>query len=126
MADSAGEIAGVYSAVARKLVSHMGWAGGGLGRHGEGIAVPIEAVGNLGSDRKGLGAKRARTRIRAKAKQTTLRALTHPDEDGDEVLQYGYVANGRIELVELSPRGRPTLSKQARCAMKGATTCYAR
>ena len=114
VADSAGEIAGVYSAVARKLMSSMGWAGGGLGRHGEGIAVPIEAVGNLGSDRKGLGAKRARTRIRAKAKQTTLRAITHPDEDGDEVLQYGYVANGRIELVELSPRGRPIKTGEVR------------
>ena len=43
---------GVYSDVARKLMSAMGWSGGGIGKNEEGPTEPIEAVGSAGSDRK--------------------------------------------------------------------------
>ena len=114
VAASAGKTVGVYGEVARKLMASMGWSGGGLGKRGEGVSEPIEAIGNPSSDRRGLGARRARSRAKAKAKRSSLRAVTYTDEEGDEVVQYGYVAKSKLELVELSPRGRPIKTGETR------------
>ena len=48
--------AGVYSEVARRLMSSMGWDGAApLGKRGEGAAEPIVAVGYGGGVTRGLG-----------------------------------------------------------------------
>ena len=107
VAPATGKTVGVYSDVARKLMSAMGWYGGGIGKNEEGPTEPIEAVGSAGSDRKGLGYSRSRKGPSSKVRPSSLRAITYTDEEGDEVLQYGYVTKGNLEVVELSPRGRP-------------------
>lgn len=41
-----------------KMLKMMGWKSGeGLGKHGTGITTPVAAVGNVGSDTAGIGAK---------------------------------------------------------------------
>ena len=88
MAPATGKTVGVYSDVARKLMSAMGWSGGGIGKSEEGPTEPVEAVGSAGSDRKGLGYSRSRKGPSSKVRPSALRAITYTDEEGDEVLQY--------------------------------------
>ena len=53
---AAAAAAGVYSEVARRLMSSMGWDGAApLGKRGEGAAEPIVAVGFGGGVTRGLG-----------------------------------------------------------------------
>eukprot|EP00500_Bicosoecida_sp_ms1_P004986 CAMPEP_0203833046 /NCGR_PEP_ID=MMETSP0115-20131106/72312_1 /ASSEMBLY_ACC=CAM_ASM_000227 /TAXON_ID=33651 /ORGANISM="Bicosoecid sp, Strain ms1" /LENGTH=148 /DNA_ID=CAMNT_0050742117 /DNA_START=1 /DNA_END=443 /DNA_ORIENTATION=- len=49
-----------------KMLAKMGWrAGEGLGAERQGVAVPVEANGNLGNDRTGIGAQEAAAQARA-------------------------------------------------------------
>ena len=107
VASSAGTTVGVYSNVARKLMSAMGWSGGGIGKLGHGLPQPVMAQDHAGSHRNGLGYKRHNLSSKHSPSRNSIRAITYTDEEGDVILQYGHVNEGKIEEVDLSPRGLP-------------------
>ena len=84
-----------------KLLSLMGWAGGGLGRHGDGRAEPVTATTVFG--REGLGSKQVRTNFKEKVSRIVEDWLSS-NSPYDLVFTTGFDNDQRKEMHNIARR----------------------